>query len=57
MHAGKKHYNYCEEGSAATMHMHNFHESNFRVGAYKRDAVVVIQLGAYIHKVLTTFYG
>ena len=56
MHAGKKHYNYCEEGSAATMRMHNFHESNFRVGAYKRDAVVVIQLGAYIHKVLT-FYG
>ena len=26
------------------------------MGAYKRDAVVVIQLGAYIHRVLT-FYG
>ena len=23
------------------------------MGAYKRDAVVVIQLGAYIHRVLT----
>ena len=28
----------------------------FRAGAYKRDAIVVIQLGAYIHRVLT-FYG
>ena len=26
------------------------------MGAYKQDAVVVIQLGAYIHRVLT-FYG
>ena len=26
------------------------------MGAYKREAVVVIQLGAYIHRVLT-FYG